>query len=75
MSKQNVDYRHVVNKNDFALMRLGWIYDVNFTYTFKEILKRDYLALLKLPLPQDDRIENAFEEAQAYVEKRAAEDF
>jgi len=75
MSKQNVDYRHVVNKNDFALMRLGWIYDVNFAYTFEEILKRDYLALLKLPLPQDDRIEKAFEEAQAYVEKRAEEDF
>jgi len=55
-------------------MRLGWIYDVNFAYTFKEILKRDYLAFIKLPLPQNDRIEKVFEEAQAYVEKRAADD-
>ena len=75
MSKQNVDYRHVVNKNDFALMRLGWIYDVNFPSTFQEILKRDYLTLLKLPLPQDDRIEKIFEEVEAYVEKRATEGF
>jgi putative nucleotidyltransferase with HDIG domain len=75
ISKQNVDYRHVINKNDFALMRLGWIYDVNFTYTFKEILKRDYLTSLKLSLPQDDKIEKVFEEAQAYVENRATEDF
>lgn len=72
MSKKSVDYRHVVNKNDFALMRLGWVYDVNFTYTFKEILKRNYLVLLKLPLPQDDRIEAAFEAAQTYVEEKAA---
>ena len=56
-------------------MRLGWIYDVNFTYTFKEILKRDYLTSLKLSLPQDDKIEKVFEEAQAYVENRATEDF
>jgi putative nucleotidyltransferase with HDIG domain len=74
ISKKNVDYRHVSNKNDFALMRLGWVYDVNFHYTFREILKRDYLALLKLPLPQDDRIEKVFGEVQAYVEKRATED-
>ena len=73
ISKQNVDYRHVVNKNDFALMRLGWIYDVNFPQTFREILKRNYLALIKEPLPQDDIIEAVFEKAQAYVEKRAAE--
>ena len=73
MKKKIVDYRHVVNKNDFALMRLGWVYDVNFTYTFKEILKRDYLTALKLPLPQDDKIEAAFEAAQTYVEKKTAE--
>ena len=73
MSKNIVDYCHVVSKNDFALMRLGWVYDVNFTNTFKEILKRNYLTKLKLPLPEDDKIEAAFEAAQTYVEKKAVE--
>ena len=73
VSKKNVDYSHVSNKNDFALMRLSWIYDVNFAHTFNEILKRDYLAFLKLHLPHDGRIVKVFEEAQNYVEKRAAD--
>ncbi|MBC8317778.1 MAG: HD domain-containing protein [Desulfobulbaceae bacterium] len=71
MSQKIVDYRHVVNKNDFALMRLGWVYDINFTHTFKEILKRNYLVSLKLPLPQNDKIKAAFKAAQSYVEKKA----
>ena len=72
MARKLVDYRHIVNKNDFALMRLAWVFDVNFTHTFKQILARNYLQTLHLALPQTDRIKTAFEAASAYVEQRAA---
>ncbi|MBU0909193.1 MAG: HD domain-containing protein, partial [Proteobacteria bacterium] len=72
MARKLVDYRHIVSKNDFALMRLAWVYDVNFTHTFREILARNYLQTLHLTLPQNDKIKVAFEAALTYVEQRAA---
>ncbi|MCB2183119.1 MAG: HD domain-containing protein [Desulfobulbaceae bacterium] len=73
MAKKIVDFRHVESKNDFALMRLGWMYDVNFQQTFKEIIKRDYMSSLQLSLPQDPTIQAAFAAAQTYVTQKAAQ--
>jgi len=72
MAGKLVDFRHVASKNDFALMRLAWVYDVNFTHTFRQILARNYLQTLHLTLPQDDKITAALEAASTYVEQKAA---
>jgi len=70
-AQRMVDYKSVANKNDFALMRLGWIYDINFTHTYREIVKRDYLTSLKLSLPQHDTIDTVFKAAWAFVIDKA----
>lgn len=72
LAEKIVDYRNVKTKSDFALMRLGWVYDINFTHTFKEILKRDYLPQLKRSLPQDEKIDTAFEAAHVFVVNKAS---
>jgi putative nucleotidyltransferase with HDIG domain len=70
MARKIVDYRHIVSKNDFALMRLGWVYDINFNHTYQEIARRDYLSSLKKSLPKEERINAAFKEARSYVNEK-----
>lgn len=51
--------------NDFKLMQISWLFDVNFTRTFEIIKERSYIEKIFNTLPQDDKIvkvkDNIFE--------------
>lgn len=68
-----VDIRHLKNLNDFKLLQIGWIYDINFIPTFQAIKERRYVELLYKKLPQSEKIETVFTVIQTYLEKNARE--
>ncbi len=39
-----VDRRHIRNLNDFKLLQVGWIYDLNFPATYRLVKERNYLG-------------------------------
>ncbi len=43
MEKKIVDLDDVKNLNDFKLLQIGWIYDINFEFTRKKIIEGKYL--------------------------------
>lgn len=45
-------------QNDFRLMQLSWIYDLNFSTSFRLLLERDYINRIGRTLPQSDVIVN-----------------
>ncbi len=70
MTRRIVKYRHVKNQNDFCLMRLGWVFDINFSHSFQEIHRRDYLSEQKKHLPRDDRANELFAFVEAYIAEK-----
>jgi len=54
---KNIDYAQLKTLNDWKLMQLGWVYDVNFIATFKRIRERRFLEMLTDFLPETEDIQ------------------
>ncbi|GAK59709.1 metal-dependent phosphohydrolase, HD subdomain [Candidatus Vecturithrix granuli] len=70
MARRIVDMQHLHNLNDFKLLQVGWIYDINFAPTFQAIQKRRYLKQIRATLPLLAQIERIFETIDDYLEVR-----
>ncbi len=70
MNKQIVDIKHVKNLNDFKLLQVGWIFDINFDATFKAIHSRHYMDMIQTVLPETKEIQDIFHMIQAYQIQR-----
>jgi putative nucleotidyltransferase with HDIG domain len=44
--------------NDFKLLQLSWIFDLNFRPSFRLLKERDYIAKIAASLPQTEEIKN-----------------
>ena len=67
-----VDFVHIYNLNDFKLVQVGWVFDINFTATLNKLRQRRYLDKIRAVLPENPRIERAFETVQQYIDRRLA---
>jgi hypothetical protein len=54
--------------NDFKLLQLGWIYDLNFPRTFQIVRERMYLEKIRQALPSNStRVTEIYDRVQAYM--------
>ncbi len=67
MEGRIVDFTHLKNLNDFKLLQLGWIYDINFAPTFQCIRERAYLEMIRDALPKSEEVEEVFSMVQSYA--------
>lgn len=65
-----VDLSLVATLNDFKLLQLSWVYDLNFPATCLLACERGYLRQLAANLPQDEVVERAVAAALAFMEGR-----
>jgi len=70
MKGRIVDVTHLKNLNDFKLLQIGWIYDVNFAPTFQSIRGRGYLEMIREALPKSEKVEKIYSVAQSYLNKQ-----
>lgn len=54
--------------NDFKLLQMAWIYDVNFPRTFQLIRDRGYLEVIRNALPQSETIADIYDKVLAYLD-------
>ena len=60
--------------NDFKLLQIGWIYDVNFRRTFQIVREKRYLEQIREALPPDSlSIRTVYEKAVTYLSLKANE--
>jgi hypothetical protein len=45
--------------NDFKLLQLSWVFDLNFPASFRLVLDRGYIDGLSMTLPEDKKLQNA----------------
>jgi len=57
--------------NDFKVLQMAWVYDVNFPRTFQLVLERGYLELLRDALPISEKVSEIYSAVRSYVEKHA----
>jgi putative nucleotidyltransferase with HDIG domain len=69
MAGRIVDIKNLKNLNDFKLLQVGWIYDINFAPTFQRIRQRGYLGTIRDALPESEKIERIFAAAQSFLDK------
>jgi hypothetical protein len=57
--------------NDFMLLQLSWMFDLNFPAAFRLALERDVVGRLTARLPQDADVSGALQLVRDYMERRA----
>ena len=58
--KQIVALSSVKTLNDFKLLQLSWLYDLNFTPSFQLFAERDYLSRMMAQLPHTNELGKIF---------------
>lgn len=57
--------------NDFKLLQLSWVYDLNFPTSFRLVAERDYINRIADTLPKSGDIKGAVNLIREFVDQRA----
>lgn len=72
---KQADYRKLRTHGDRKLVRLMWVYDINFSWTLRKITERGYVDLIIKYLPEQEGLEKGILRLRQYIrEKCAAKD-
>jgi hypothetical protein len=64
-----VKFETMRTANDFKLLQLSWIFDLNFPRTFSIVKQREYLDKIRSALPDTDIVEQAVSAARRHLER------
>jgi hypothetical protein len=56
--------------NDFKLLLISWVFDLNFDYSIQLVKDRNYIKKIEATLPSSKQISTAIKHAYDYVERR-----
>lgn len=65
-----VDIKNLNTLNDFKLLQVSWVFDLNFVPTVEETIRRGYLQKMRSVLPDSREIEEIFAMAIDHMHKR-----
>jgi len=60
----------LTTQNDFKLLQLTWLYDLNFAGSLRMVVKRNYIPAIADILPRNDDIARAVDDVHEYVNMR-----
>ena len=64
------DYASMRSLNDFKMMQMAWIYDLNFQRSFEIVHERQYLEKIRSVLPDVDKVENLYSKVNEYLSNK-----
>lgn len=62
------EIRHVKTLNDFKLLQISWVFDINFPKTYQLFNKRRYIEKLSETLPRDPGIMEVISSAHRFLQ-------
>jgi hypothetical protein len=72
LSRKNIVFaKHLHNLNDFKLLQMGWIFDINFGPTMQMIGERHYLEMIRRVLPESEEIDALYALMQQHLADRS----
>lgn len=72
---RQVDYYRMKTDGDRIVVRLMWVYDINFGWTLRKIVERGYLERIVASLPsasEQPELQAGFARLYEYIEKKTA---
>ncbi|TAN43313.1 MAG: HD domain-containing protein [Nitrospirae bacterium] len=69
-NKQLARLADLTTLNDFKLLKLTWLFDLNFKISFKIFAEKDYLGLIVSTLPQTDGVFKARDFLEKYIKEK-----
>ena len=73
LNRKFVNSRDIKNLNDFKLLQVGWVYDINFATTFNNIKSRHYLEIIRATLPKTKIIADVFNVVYLHLNNNCTE--
>ena len=70
LSNRLIDYGHIRTLTDAKLMQLGWVFDVYFDWTLRQMRDRGYIKGIARWLPDSEPAQRALGHVQRYVDER-----
>ena len=70
---EQADYRKIRTNGDRKIVRLMWIYDVNFSWTMQKIVERGYIEKIISNLPMDERVAEGVRRLKLHVKEKLSE--
>ena len=67
---KQADYRKIRTNGDRKIVRLMWLYDINFSWTMKKIVERGYIEKIVSNLPMDEKIAEGVRRLRLHVEEK-----
>jgi len=67
---QIMNYTKLKTINEFKVLQMSWVFDINFRPTFEILRERDNIGLLAASLPDTPLLREAVDFVNSYVEKR-----
>jgi len=67
MNRTVVLKQHMQNLNDFKLLQVGWVFDLNFAPAIRRLETKGYLQMIKEALPADPRIDEIYDNITRYI--------
>jgi len=61
---------HLQNLNDFKLLLVGWVFDLNYNISTQLLKERGYLDAIRSVLPQNEEINRLFTHVNDYMNKK-----
>jgi putative nucleotidyltransferase with HDIG domain len=69
LNREIGNFKDVHNINDFKLLKVGWIFDINFLPTLQRVKERGYLDIVRGTLPRIPEVERIFSTVHEYIEE------
>jgi len=73
INKRIVNVYNIKNLNDFKLLQLGWVFDINFKPTLRSVKSRRYLEMIRDVLPNTEKIRTVYNVVRACLDHRLSE--
>ena len=70
MNNRMAKIKDVRNRNDVKLLRLSWVFDINFPETFSLLKETRYMEIIMYSLPKTEEIRKVIRHLEAYLEKQ-----
>lgn len=67
---KQADYRKIRTNGDRKIVRLMWLYDINFSWTMRKIVERGYIEKIVDNLPMDERVAEGVRRLRQHVDKK-----
>ena len=70
---EQTDYREIRTNGDRKIVRLMWLYDINFSWTMQKIVERGYIEKIVSNLPMDEKISEGVRRLKLHVKEKLSE--